>query len=72
MTTLLLVGLCLLLLACLGLVVTAGMEWLAAQHRRRCARAEAFAAEIRLQRLTRQAMQQLLDEVRRAQGGVRP
>jgi len=69
MTTLLVVGLCLLLLGGLGLAVTTGLECVAAEHRGRSLRSEALAAEVRLQRLTRQATQQLLEEARRGQPG---
>lgn len=67
MTTLLLAVVCLLLLGGLGLAVRVGLACLAAEHHRRRVRAEALATEIELQKLTRQAMQRLLDEARRAQ-----
>lgn len=69
MTNLLLLFLGLLLLGGLGLAVTAGLERLATEHRRRHMRAEALAADLQLQRLTHTAMLQMLDEARRAQPG---
>jgi len=65
-TTLLVVALGLLLLGCLGLAVRVAIGWLAAAQRNRATRADALAAEIRLQHLTRLAMQQMLEEARRA------
>lgn len=69
MISLLTVALGLLLLGCLGLAVVAAVEWLHADRRRRRLRAAALVAEIRLQRVTDQAMQQMLDVARSHQQG---
>ncbi len=70
MTTLLVLVLSLLLLGGFGLAVMAALEWVAGEQRRRHARAAALVAEIDLQRLTRQSMQQLLDELKKHPGKI--
>lgn len=70
MSALLVLGVSVLLLGCLGVAVMAGLELAAAKRRRQHVRAQALATEIELQRLTRQAMQRLLDEARQAQPGL--